>query len=145
MLFAVLSIGVTALACNHPWQNAKLKVERVLLGLMDDKATASMDRCTCNPIDNYLSVQIHVQYTSGNTHYWYPSQTSMVYTIGYDIDSISKDISKPNMNYAEAKYISRCRTGEEVVFIVDRHITQWNDNGVLRPGEGYGTSTYEEY
>lgn len=144
ILLVVLLVTTTALACTHPWTNARLTVDEGFLGIFKDSATSAMDRCLCNPVDNYMAAWLHIQYRSGNNYIWYPSSTSYIYDSDYDVQSVSVSTSAYNINYAEGRFVGQCKTDPETFIVLDRHVIDWVDEyNYSHPGDGYGTTTEE--
>ncbi len=129
VLAVVLVIGTGAFACQHPWQNAELRVRNPLFG--DDKAMASMDRCTCIPVDNELCVWLRVQYFNGTNFVFDPDEPMYYYSVGYDVPGVSITIEQPEIHYAEAKFVGTCGDDDEVIEWFERNIDI----------EGYGRTT----
>lgn len=50
---------------NKPYDSADVSISSNA-----DSATASITRCSCNPVDNYLMAAIRVQYYDGSNYHW---------------------------------------------------------------------------
>ena len=89
-----------------------------------DIASASITRCACVPVDNYLKVGLQVQYQAGNYYYWIPSETTIYVSEGEDCVGQSQSISHANIIYAQAHFWARCGTGEKISFSAVARNTQ---------------------
>lgn len=74
-------------------------------------ASATITKCSCNPVNNYLMAAIQIQYKSGDNYYWTPSSSSYYYDEGSDISYAQKTISHSNITYANGWFKARCGSG----------------------------------
>ena len=82
-----------------------------------DSATASITRCSCNPVDNYLMAGIRVQYYDGNNYCWDPVvENTYYFSEGTNVYSESKSVSRNNINYANGCFLARCGSGSKKSF-----------------------------
>lgn len=82
-----------------------------------DTATATISKCSCNPVDNYLMAGIAIQYLSDGNYYWSPDEDVYYYNSGENTSEESVSTSEANITYAEAWYQARCGEGKTVSII----------------------------
>lgn len=83
----------------------------------DDTATATISRCSCSPVDNWLAACIRIQYHEDGTYYWTPETNNEYYTNrGYNKDDATASYSHKNITYATAYFEARCGTGDMKVY-----------------------------
>lgn len=81
------------------------------ISLFRNSATAKITKCSCTPVNNHLEVWFHVQYKSGNSFIWIPSETTYYYDLGDDIAEASKTIEVSNIQIADALFWAKCGSG----------------------------------
>ena len=75
---------------NKPYDSADVSISSNA-----DSATASITRCSCNPVDNYLMAAIRVQYYDGSNYHWDPEgENTYYFSEGTNVYSESKSISR---------------------------------------------------
>ena len=80
----------------------------------DDVGTAYTDRCSCNPVNNYLAARVKIQYLDGN-QYKTTSWTS--WKTGYNVQTSFIRKSKGTgtyCNYIWGGHKARCGNGNTV-------------------------------
>ena len=78
LVFSICAI--TVFACADPCANKSLKIEDVgILWWQTEKATAKLEKCNCNPVDNTLKVWLRVQYEDNGDYYWDPVDEGIFY------------------------------------------------------------------
>lgn len=76
----------------------------------DSEGCAAIYRCSCNPVDNYLSASAKVQYNDNGTYKWTSTTTSS----GYNVEQRAFVITAPNECYANAvsaSFVASCSGG----------------------------------
>ena len=97
---------------NKPYDSADVSISSNA-----DSATASITRCSCNPVDNYLMAAIRVQYYDGSNYHWDPEgENTYYFSEGTNVYSESKSISRKNINYAKGWFVAKCGSGSEASF-----------------------------
>ncbi len=97
---------------NKPYDSADVSISANA-----DSATASITRCSCNPVDNYLMAGIRVQYYDGNNYCWDPvGENTYYFSEGMNVYSESKSVSRNNINYANGWFLARCGSGSKKSF-----------------------------
>ena len=97
---------------NKPYDSADVSISANA-----DSATASITRCSCNPVDNYLMAAIRVQYYDGSNYHWDPEgENTYYFSKGTNVYSESKSISRKNINYANGWFVAKCGSGSEASF-----------------------------
>lgn len=77
----------------------------------DDIGTVYTDRCTCNPVNNYLAARIKIQAKSGNQYYtsnW--SEWVEGYNVETEYVSVTSGIGN-YCNYIWGNHKARCGSG----------------------------------
>ena len=97
---------------NKPYDSADVSISS-----NGNSATASITRCSCNPVDNYLMAAIRVQYYDGSNYHWDPEgENTYYFSKGTNVYSESKSISRKNINYANGWFVAKCGSGSEASF-----------------------------
>lgn len=113
-LILVSVCAFSVFACADACANTSLTVEEVgSLWWKKERATATLTKCNCNPVDNTLKVWLRVQYKDGNNYLWAPAGDGIFYyTEQEDAAEASLYIEQDNITYALGVYEGRC--GEDV-------------------------------
>lgn len=108
-LMLVSVFGVTAFASEtKPYKDYYVTISN---GLLKDSSTATITKCGCVPVDNYLKAGIHVQYKTGDQYEWDPSQSTVYINEGTNVESRSQSISVANIVYAYGQFQAQCGDG----------------------------------
>ena len=78
-----------------------------------DTASASITRCSCQPIDNYLMVWMNYQFRSGQNYVWSPGPTEAeyYYSEANNIESVGLSYSEHYIYVVNGLFWARCKTG----------------------------------
>lgn len=107
-------LGVTAFAtASKPYTSYSTTISN---GLIKDTATATITKCSCSPVNNYLKAGIQVQYKKGDAYYWEPSSSDIYINYGTNVDSRSQSYSVANIVYAYGEFHARCGSGSELTY-----------------------------
>lgn len=101
-IFAIAAAASTA----QPYGSYSTKIS-----LLRNSATAKITKCSCTPVDNHLEVWFKVQYRSGDSYLWLPSETTYYYDLGDDIAEASKTIQVSKIQRADALFWAKCGSG----------------------------------
>lgn len=114
LLAALLLVSLFAVAAfatpSKPYGTYGVSVSN---GLFKDTATASISRCTCMPVDNYLKAGIQVQYEKDGGYYWIPSDATVYVKSATNTEGVSESIEQKNIVYVHGQFKARCGSGAE--------------------------------
>ena len=131
----LLAFGVTASATCKGYGNWQLSViDRQMLNGTQPHATATIWRCSCLPVDNYLSAGVRAQYRhmNGSQYYWSPT-TGYVTDWGNNVESRTVTVTITGnylIKYAKAKFQARCGSNAMSTFY-----REWDGDPVESFGE----------
>ena len=116
LLIATISsiYGIVSSACSAG-MGTKTLVHVPGTLFVDEKVTATVYKCSCNPVDNHLGILLRCQYRSGNDYINDPVGDNVYYVVsGDNVASQTLSICHNNINYAKAKFYGRCGSYPEV-------------------------------
>jgi len=93
------SVFSVALACNGYGSRSYYATT--------SRVHASLTRCSCTPVDNYLYASTKAQYKSGNNFYW----TNWKEVYGYDVQSKSSTTYRSGTVFGYCHFRHQCHTG----------------------------------
>lgn len=114
-ILAVSMAATVSASTARPYGDYGVSVSDGWFGAKDT-ATAYITKCNCTPVDNWLAACIQIQYESGNSNHWTPSESSYYYDRGYNKNEARKSISEYNIRYANAYFEASCGSGSIHVY-----------------------------
>lgn len=118
---AIISASVFAIcvsACNEPISSYKTEHFNGFWFFGSEHATATLNKCNCSPVNNYLAAWIKVQhYTISDGVYvysWIPA-SGFYYNSAVNVSSQSCTINADHINYVSAKYVAYCGNNAQVI------------------------------
>ncbi len=80
-----------------------------------DIATASITRCSCLPVNNYMEAYMRYQYKVGNNYFWEPEESASgtpiyYYRDGTNVEALTHTASEHYIYVVEGIFRARCGT-----------------------------------
>lgn len=81
-----------------------------------DIARATMDRCSCLPVNNHLKVLMRYQYKDGNNYITDPGNNMYYYKEGNNVEEITVTHYEHYIYWVEAVFYARCGSGSQKTY-----------------------------
>ncbi len=111
-----VSVGtIKASACLQPYSDAHVELSDAWFG--KKIATARIEKCSCNPVDNYLSANIRIQHYNDDTHSfeWIPDREGYYrYDSNYNAAYSEVSIKEKKINYVDGLFYARCGDDQQI-------------------------------
>ena len=124
-MMAVIVGSVMAVACPQSGGTQNIHGDTYpVLWLTKYRVTATINKCSCNPVNNHLEVFLRVQYGDGDDYYWEPEEEGHFrHNEGYNCGSIDVSITENDpINYGLGVYYKTCNG-----YFYDTHLEYPND------------------
>lgn len=108
MLSTIVLALVLALALGSTVAYACIGHDGLYYGISSTYVSATICRCGCVPVENYLATSTRVQYLNGNQYTW----TSWNPESGYNVDSMQSFTYHDNVYCGNCLYRWECYTGD---------------------------------
>ena len=116
-LFSALTITSFA-SSSKPYESYSTKISKPFLS--STRATSTITRCSCIPVDNYLFAGVRVQCEEGNNYVNYPnSPDTYYYEHGYNVGTKKITVTYSDIIYAKGWFQARCGKGSQKSYFAE--------------------------
>ena len=115
VIASLTAIGISA-SCVNGYSTYSIGVDDAFWPWAKDEAYATLERCSCTPVDNQLMVWIQAQYKEDGVYKWTPSESDYYFSKETNVDKVERTIKEDDITYVHALYFAICGDNPEYSF-----------------------------
>ena len=116
VVLTLLSVMVTTAFATTTKPYGSYNTTLTVVSGKEDVAKATITRCSCLKVDNYLAAYLRYQYRDGNNYIEVPANNYFYVNKGENIETASVTKSEHYIYWVHGVYYARCGTGTQKMY-----------------------------